>query len=429
MVRAVSLSSYARLIRTNRNFRLLWFAQMVSEIGDWLYAVAVYSLLLDLTGSASSVATAVVLQVLPQVLVAPMAGVLNDRLSRRSVMIFADLVRSVIVLGMLVATAFSNIWAIYGLLFLETVMWGFFEPGRSAILPNLLARKEDIVVANALASTTWSLNLAIGAALGGLIAVVFGRATVFAINAVSFVISALFLARMNVVEPHVENNPQLAARDLVDFSPVLEGFRYIRRDPRLLAMLLAKAGLGLMGAHYVILPIFGERIFPVGVDQLGDHRAGMLAMSLLMGARGIGALIGPLIGGAWAGQVPARMRSGILVGFLCAFAGYSLLAAAPSIWWAMTTVVLAQAGGAIIWVFSTTVLQTQTEDRFRGRVFSADFAFLVVTMALSTHAGGLAVDIGATARQLSMAVGLLALVPAALWLFLAMPLWRDCRDD
>lgn len=422
---AVSLSSYIRLIRTNRNFRLLWLAQMVSEIGDWLYAVAVYSLLLDLTGSASSVATAVVLQVLPQVLVAPMAGVLNDRLSRRSVMIFADLVRSVVVLGMLVVSGLGNIYAMYGLLLLETVMWGFFEPGRSAILPNLVEKRDDIVVANALASTTWSLNLAIGSALGGLLAVAFGRNAVFAINSVSFLVSAFFLTRMRVVEPHMENNPPLSPRDLLDFSPILEGFRYVRKDARLLATLLAKAGLGLMGAHYVILPMFGERIFPVGLEQYGPRRAGMLGMSLLMGARGVGALIGPLIGGYWAGHRPDRLRSGILCGFLAGSLGYVALSFAPNIWVAVATVVFAHAGGSVVWVFSTTMLQTQTEDRFRGRVFSADFAFLVLTMSASTHIGGLVVDSGVTVRELSFAVGVLALVPASLWALRAMRLWKE----
>src|SRR3954452_20629332 len=97
----VNLRAYGRLLRTNRNFRLLWFAQVVSEIGDWLYAVAIYSLILEFTGSAQAVALAFVLQVLPQFFVAPTAGVLNDRLSRRKLMIFADWVRAVIVFAML----------------------------------------------------------------------------------------------------------------------------------------------------------------------------------------------------------------------------------------------------------------------------------------------------------------------------------------
>jgi MFS family permease len=94
------LSHYWRLLRSNRNFRLLWFAQIVSELGDWSYSVAIFSFLLQLTGSAQLVTYAFLMQVLPQTLIAPAAGVINDRLSRKQVMIFADLARAAIVLSM-----------------------------------------------------------------------------------------------------------------------------------------------------------------------------------------------------------------------------------------------------------------------------------------------------------------------------------------
>jgi Na+/melibiose symporter-like transporter len=123
---------YWRLIRGNRNFRLLWLAQIVSEIGDWLYAVVLYDMLLQSTGKAGSVATAVVLQVLPQVLVSPVAGVVNDRLSRRTVMILTDIGRCIIIAAMLFVIRGGQLWMVYPLLLLETVMWAFFEPGRSA---------------------------------------------------------------------------------------------------------------------------------------------------------------------------------------------------------------------------------------------------------------------------------------------------------
>ncbi|MBI3646966.1 MAG: MFS transporter, partial [Acidobacteriales bacterium] len=97
----VSFAHYLRLLRGNRNFRRLWGAQIVSEIGDWFYTLAIYNLLLQLTGRAGSVALALVLQVLPQTLIGPTAGVLNDRLRRKHVMIAADLGRMLIVLCML----------------------------------------------------------------------------------------------------------------------------------------------------------------------------------------------------------------------------------------------------------------------------------------------------------------------------------------
>jgi len=163
-----SLSAYGRLLRDNRDFRLLWLAQIVSELGDWFYAVAIYSLLLELTGQARSVGLAVVLQLLPQVFMAPMAGVINDRLRRRSVMIFADLASIFIVLSMLLVTSVSMVWLIWVLLFCETIMWALFEPGRTAIIPSIARNKEEIVMANALSSMTWSINLAIGSGIGGL---------------------------------------------------------------------------------------------------------------------------------------------------------------------------------------------------------------------------------------------------------------------
>src|ERR1700741_2499076 len=113
---SISFASYALLLRRNGNFRRLWLAQIVSEIGDWFYTLAIYTLLLQFTGHASSVALALVLQVLPQTLVGPTAGVVNDRISRKKVMIAADLVRFVIVLSMLLVRSKSMVWLIYPLL-------------------------------------------------------------------------------------------------------------------------------------------------------------------------------------------------------------------------------------------------------------------------------------------------------------------------
>src|SRR5262252_8900347 len=129
---AITLASYARLVRHNRNFRRLWLAQIVSEIGDWFYTLSIYTLLLQLTGRASSVALALVLQVLPQTLAGPTAGVVNDRLKRKHVMIAADLVRAFIVLSMLLVRSRSMVWLVYPLLLAETIMVSFFEPARNA---------------------------------------------------------------------------------------------------------------------------------------------------------------------------------------------------------------------------------------------------------------------------------------------------------
>jgi MFS family permease len=419
----VSLAAYWRLVRGNRNFRLLWFAQAVSELGDWLYSIAIYSLLLELTGSAQSIAIAVVFQELPQLIAAPAAGVLNDRLSRKRIMIFADLARAVIVLAMLAVRSREWVVLVYVLLLAETVMWAFFEPARSSVIPNITG-PEELLVANSVSSTTWSVNLAIGSAVGGVVAVAFGRDTVFLVNALSFVVSARLLRGMRFAEPPLAMAPPMKARGLADFTPVAEGLRYVGGNARLLATLLVKAGLGLASTSWVLIPVLGERHFPVTAAGLDPRRAGMLGMSLLMGARGIGALVGPLVSGYWARRRDSRLRLGILAGFVANAAGYVVLGVAPSLWLAVAGVILSHAGGSTVWVFSTTLLQSQTDDRFRGRVFSADYASMVVAMSSMTYLAGSLIDHGLGARTVAVLSGLVGLAPALAWGF-ALRLWKQ----
>src|SRR6267378_497055 len=236
---SISFASYVRLLRENSNFRRLWLAQIVSEIGDWFYTLAIYSLLLQLTGHASSVALALVLQVLPQTFVGPTAGVVNDRIRRKHVMIAADLMRAVIVLSMLLVRSRGTVWLVYPLLLLETIMAAFFEPARSSVIPNI-TRRDDVIVANTLSSTTWSMNLVLGATLGGIVAAFLGRDAVFVLNALSFLTSGLLIAGMRFAEPHAEASAPLRPRDLVDYSPVVEGIRYVRGKRTLFATVFAK---------------------------------------------------------------------------------------------------------------------------------------------------------------------------------------------
>src|SRR5712672_2639805 len=218
-VSPISFASYAHLLGGNRNFRRLWSAQVVSEIGDWFYTLAIYNLLLQLTGRAGSVALALVLQVLPQTLIGPTAGVVNDRVRRKYVMIAADLVRFVIVLPMLLVRSRSLVWLVYPLLVAETTMAAFFEPARSSVIPNIADRGE-VLIANTLSSATWSVNLLVGASVGGVVAAFFGRDTVFILNALSFLASAILIGGMRFREPHADSASPLSPHDLIDFSPV-----------------------------------------------------------------------------------------------------------------------------------------------------------------------------------------------------------------
>ncbi len=419
----MKLSAYWRLLRSNRNFRLLWIAQIVSELGDWFYSVAIFSFLLQLTGSAQMVAFAFLMQVLPQVFMAPTAGVINDRISRRKVMMFADWCRAAIVLAMMLVRTRGMLPLLYLLLLLETVCWALFEPGHRAVIPSI-TDGEDIPVANALASATWSINFALGAGLGGLVLVTFGRETVFIVNSLSFIGSALLIRSMKFAEPHADHLPPLHARDLIDFSPIAEGIRYVRRDPKLMATIFVKGGVGIAGANWVILPVLGERVFRVHWHGLSEAQAGALGISTLLASRGIGAIAGSVLGGNFAGTDRARLRWTILASFAMIGAGYVALGSAGSLAVAVLCLIVAHAGGSAAWTASSTLLQKQTDDRFRGRVFSAEFAFSMLTMAISSFVAGQAVDRGIDVRTVAVATGVVMLVPIALWV-VAGRAWRE----
>ncbi len=417
---SISLRSYVRILGTNRNFRRLWMAQIVSEIGDWFYTLSIYTLLLQLTGHAGSVALALVLQVLPQTFAGPTAGVVNDRLKRKHVMIAADLVRVVIVLAMLLVRSRSMVWVVYPLLLAETTMAAFFEPAKSAVIPNISA-SEEVLVANTLSSATWSVNLLIGASLGGVVAALLGRDAAFVLNALSFLVSAILIGGMHFREPHAEAAAPLRPRDLVDFSPVMEGIAYIRSHPVLVPAVFAKAGELMVGPSWVIFTVMGAREFAVhgrGIDPAGGA---MLGMSILLGGRGVGALVGPLVSARWAGQNDHRLRLGILFGYITIALGYGLIGVSRTVWMAAACAMLAHAGGSTVWVFSTTLLQLRTDDRFRGRVFSADLGVASLMFAITAYLCGRFLDLGIPVRTMATGTGVFMLIPTALmaWVLLS----------
>jgi len=414
---SITLSGYYHLLRRNANFRRLWFAQLISGSGDWFYSVAIYDLLLRLTGSAKPVAIAVVLQILPIFIAGPTAGAVNDRLSRRRVILVTDVIRAVLVLGMLFIEQREQVWMLYLLLALEVTTAAFFESARNAVIPNLVAGA-DIPTANAIGSTTWSVTVTAGAGLGGLAVSFFGRDLAFVMNSVSFLLAALFVARMQFRETHLESLGTLRWREILGFAPILEGFRYVARDLRLAALLTLKFGLGILGARVVLIAVIGSEELP-----LAGHSA--LGMSVLFMFQGVGSIIGPLLVGPLVGARQSRMRWAVLGGYLTAGVCYMIFSKAESLATAGLCLVGAHAGGALVWVFSTTLLHLNTDDRFRGRVFAADLGLFMVTASVATYLCGWAIDYGVAARTAAFGVGLAMLFPSAAWALGIRTLWKS----
>ena len=281
----------------------------------------------------------------------------------------------------------------------------------------------EAAVANTLSATTWSFDLAMGAMFGGIVAAWLGRDAVFILNALSFLGSAWLIWRMRFTEPHLNAAP-FHVRELVSLAPVMDGVRYMMRDTRLFASVFLKAGVGILGSSFVLLPVMGERLFPLRSITPDPHRASVLAMSVLMGARGLGALMGPLVSAQWAGIDLRKLRWGSLLGFAMYGVGYLLVWQAHGIRLACFGIMTAHAGGAMVWVFSTTLLQMMTRDSFRGRVFAAEYGFLTSAIAVAAFLVGFALDHGLHPQRVALYTGLAAFIPLSLW-SLALARWRD----
>jgi len=405
------VNPYRALLTGNRNYRLLWIGQIVSQLGDWFNSVAIYALLLELTGSATSVALMIIVQFLPMAVIGPVAGVVVDRVNRRRLMIGADVLRGMLILALLVVQRADQIWIVYLVMGATVSLTAFFEPARTAVIPNVTSRAQ-LLTANALSSATWSAMLAIGAGVGGVVTALFGRNVAFLVNAISFFASAVVIARTAFNADPPESKRPAGWASITGIGDLIEGIRYIRSDRHVAALMLVKAGWGIAGGVLLLMTVMGQRVFPVG----GSAAAGI---GVLYAARGIGAGIGPIMARAWLGQQPDEMRRAIAPSYVLVALFYLMLSWSTTIGFASVAVVGAHAAGSVLWVFSTVLLQLSVPDRFRGRVFSAELALLMTVSALSSFACGYALDTwGLSPFLLTRVLGVLFVLPTLGWLII-----------
>ena len=418
---------YIDLLRRNRNFRQLWLGQVVSQMGDWFDTIALYTIILNLTGSGRNVGLLLVARFVPSFLFGPVSGVVADRFSRRTIMIWSDLLRALVVLGFLFVRRADQLWIIYVLTVLQLALSTFFEPAKTAAVPSIVADRE-LVAANAISSVTWSVMLTLGAAIGGIITGWFGTNAAFILDALSYLLSAALIFTVRLPKRPKRERKKLSFGQAVGITETLEGARYVKRRPGVLALLLVKPAWGLGGGILTLLAVFGERIFPVG-------KSAATGIGVLFAARGIGTAVGPIVARRLAGEGKNSLTISIGVAFLIGGAFYIAFGAATSFIFALIVLGIAHTGGSILWVFSTVLLQRSVEDNFRGRVFAAELALLTLTMAASNYVTGELLDrFGISPRIVTIAIGSFFLLPGLIW-FLTRPLWdreetvRDKADD
>ncbi len=406
------LRPYLTLLRGNPAFTRLYAAQLISFAGDWFATVALLGLALQLTGSPAVASLLIVVQTGAFALASPIAGVLADRYDRRRLMVAADLARVPVALAFLLARDSDTLWIAFAAAALLSLGAAVFEPTSSASLPNLV-EKDELAEANVLIGSAWGTMLAVGAALGGLVAATLGRDVAFAINAASFGASALLIVgiRRSFRARREEGDPPHERGGVAESIRVV--LRFARGNRTLAALLLAKTTFGVGTGVIVLLAVFGRDVFKAGDAGIG----------ILFAARGLGALIGPFLVRSIVGVSERGLIGGIAASFGIFAVSYALLPLAPILPLAAVAVFAGHLGGGAQWTLSSYGLQRAAPDAIRGRVFSFDYGLVTLTITLSTLVAGFLAERYSPAITTWTMVGLAA-IAAVGWISFARPVWN-----
>lgn len=398
--------SYRQLVRQNKAFRYLWSGQIVSLLGDWFNLIASASLIAALTQSGAAIGGLFVLRMLAPFLVSPFAGVVADRYNRKTIVIVTDILRGFVVLGLVLVREPQQVWLIYVLTTIQSASQGFFFPAWNSILPDI-TQPEELGVANALSSATWSVMLAFGAALGGIVSGIVGVYPAFIIDAMTFFLSAAIIFRM----PY----RSLLSRDsdqsiLAGIRQYVDGLSYLRQHIDTFAIAINKGILGLLviGFYQVVQVTIAEQYFPIG-------DGGSISLGLMYVSSGIGSGIGPILGRYWARDRGRQLRLAIAIGYACCLFGFLITSTLASFYIVLAGGFLRGIGGGLVWVLGTQLLLQIVPNQVRGRVFSTEFAMYTLFSALSSGTIGVLIDSSLGISGILLLGSGLLVIPILIW--------------
>ena len=366
-----------KMLKTNADMRRVFMAQVISYLGDWFSFVAIIGLVDDLTGSKFLVSLVVVAFSLPSFLASPIAGSMADRFDRRRILVFVSIIQVVAAFGLLFVGN-DTVWLAFLAQSTISALAAVISPATEASIPNIARDDNELAIANSLLGSTWGIMLAVGAAIGGVFASVFGRDAAFIANAVSFAIAAILFSRIKTPMQQ-ERDPQIQRQRIRPIADMREAITHSRQDPVLMALIFSKTTFAIGAGVVSQLAVLASDVF----------HGGDAARGLLIGVRGVGTGLGPLIAMRYTrGQLGKVL---IICGFASlAFSGFYLVGAwMPTLWLTAIFVMLAHLGGGAQWTLSSYGLQLRSPDHIRGRILAGDFALVTLMLSLTSALAGL----------------------------------------
>ncbi len=388
----------------NRSFRRLWLAGLISDTGDWLLLVSLPILVYRYTGSALGTSIAFLVELVPPVALAPLAGSIADRFDRRRTLMLVSAAQAVALTPLLLVHGRAGLPVVYLVVIAQAALASVFDPAKSALLP-MLVDSDQLVSANSLVGLNQNVGRLIGGSLGGLLLVVGGGLpTIVVADLISFLVAAALIAMLPRHEP--PDPPE----ELDAHEPAPTGWSATLADHRVRGGLAVLAVASVAQGMFVVLSI----VFVVHVLDGGSGEIG-----LLRGVQAIGAIAAGL-----ALSATTRIRAGTLTAWAAASFGLLDLAIwnAPNLTRAEPLFVALFIGvgapGLALVAGLTTAVQQATGPGQRGKAFAAMGVSMAVGQAVGILvAGGLGDSVGVvTLLNIQGTLYLLAAGIAARWL-------------
>ncbi|HEX8081796.1 MAG TPA: MFS transporter [Jatrophihabitans sp.] len=381
----------------HRDFRSLWTAGLISDSGDWLLLIAIPIVVYDFTGSALGMAAVFLVELLPGILLAPLAGRLADRWDRRRLLLTVSLLQAAALLPLWFVDSRADLPILYLVILVEAVLLTIFDPAKNALLPALLPAGQ-LMSANALIGMNQNLGRLIGGPLGGLLLATGNLKLIVVVDLISYGCAAVLIWRLDSTGPRTANQPQSGSEVV---ATGYGGFLTVLRSRQLRAGLLVALTVQIAQGIFVVLFI----VFVVQRLHGGPAEIGLL--------RGVQA-IGAIAGGVALALLPRNVAPGKLVAWAAtAIALIELvLWNAPSLTtaWALYVALFILVGSPGIAVVTglVSIFQRAVGEEERGRAFSA------LNLAINAGQG-----IGMlSAGLLTTTLGLLPLLNGAAVLYL-----------
>ena len=338
------------MLRTAPSFRLLFLATLGSGVGTWMATIALTADVTDRTHSPWWVSALFIVTFVPAVIVGLVAGPLVDRLSRKKLIIAADVAR----IGVFVALPFvGSALAIVALAAVAGVANSFFRPAVLAGVPNLIDEDDLAQGTSLLQATDWAAAT-LGPILGGVIVSASGPDLVYWINAVTFLLSVFLLVR---IPARLLQSEQAITRG--HWRDLADGFGVFRRSAAMLTVIVA-FGFAMLATGLI-------NVSEIFLAERALHR-GAFGYGLLWTATGVGLVVGSLVSGA---LLESRELTDIYpLAFLPWAAGILAAAISQNIWVAALAMVVAGFGNGLTFPMTVLIVQRYTEDRLRGRAFT-----------------------------------------------------------